>query len=196
MMCNIFFLIIMFSIDNFLVSTSYSIKGIEISLKYILIICLTNTLSLMLSFVLSGILKLFISDIFIKFIGFIILFSLGTYNMFQDNLKIYFSSKKRNVFVDTYLDETNADIDNSKSLGFNESIILASVLSLDSLVGGISMGLFNLNIFISLITMFIINFVLFILGKYVGKYLNKYITFNLSYLCGFILILVAILNFI
>jgi len=196
MMLGILFLIIMFSIDNFLVSTSYSIKGINISLKYIFIICLTNTLSLLLSFIFSDILKLFLSDMIVKFVGFVILFSLGIYNMFQDKIKIYFSNIKKNKFIDVYLDEINADFDNSKSLGLSETMVLAFVLSLDSLVGGISMGILNLNVFSSLIIMFIINFIFFILGKYIGNYLNRYIHFNLSYLCGFVIVLVALLNFI
>lgn len=195
-MFGILFLIVMFSIDNFLVSTSYSIKGIDISLKYILIICLTNTLSLLLSFIFGDILELFLSDMIVKFIGFIILFSLGIYNMFQDKIKDYFSNKKGNRFISVYLDETKADFDNSKNLGLNETFVLAFILSLDSLFGGICIGLLNINTFFVLIIMFIINFILFILGKYIGKYLNRYIAFNLSYLCGFIIILVAFLNFI
>ena len=196
MMLGIFFLIIMFSIDNFLVSTSYSIKGISISLKYIFIICLTTTLSLLLSFTFSDILKLFLSDKVVKFIGFFILFSLGIYNMFQDKIKIYVSNKRKNGFIDVYLDETKADFDDSKSLGLNETLVLSFVLSLDSLVGGISMGILNLNVFCVLTIMFVINFIFFILGKYIGKYLNRYVQFNLSYLFGFIVILVALLNFI
>jgi len=195
-MFSIYFIIIMFSIDNFLVSTSYSIKGINISFQYILVICLTNTLSLLLSFIFSDILELFLSDMIIKFIGFIILFSLGIYNMFQGKIKSYFSNKKRNRFINAYLDETKADFDNSKNLGLSETLVLSLILSLDSLIGGISIGIFNLNYIYFLIVMFIINFIFLILGKYIGKYLNQIINFNLSYLCGFIITLVAILKFI
>ena len=195
-MISIFFLIILFSVDNFLVSTSYSIKRIDISTKYILIISITNTISLLLSIILGDILQLVLSDFIVKFIGFVILFSLGFYNMFQDKIKTYFSFKQKNRFIDVYLDETKADFDNSNSLGFIESVVLAIILSLDSLLGGISISFLDFNIFNVLIIMFITNFVFFLLGKYFGKFLNKCISFNLSYLCGLIIILVALLNFI
>lgn len=196
MMISLLFIIIMFSIDNFLVSTSYSIKNIDINNKNILIICISNTLSIFISLIFGNVLELFLSETIVKFIGFIILFSLGIYNMFQDEIKKYFSVKKRNKIINVYIDETKADFDNSKNLGLNESLVLSLILSLDSLAGGISIGFLDLNIICILTVAFIINYALLILGKYIGKYLNKYITFNLSYLCGFIIILIALFNFI
>ena len=191
-MFNIYFLIIMFSIDNFLVSASYSIKGINISLKYIFIISFINTLSLFISIIFTNILGLFIPDLIVKFISFSMLLSLGIYNMFQDSIKNYFSTKKRNKFLNVYLDETSADFNNSKNLSLIESIVLSLVLSFDSFVGGLSISLLNFNIINILVVTFIINFIFLILGKY----LNKYTNFNLSYFCGFIIILIALLNFI
>ena len=195
-MFKIYFLIIMFSIDNFLVCISYSTKKINISLKHIFLICLINTISLFISLIFIDVFKLFISDLIVKYISFIMLFSLGIYNMFEDSIKKYFSLKKRNKFLNVYLDSTSADFDNSKSLGVFESVILSLVLSLDSLVGGFSISLFNMSITNILVIAFNMNLLSFMLGKYLGKYLNKYINFNLSYFCGFIIILIALLNFI
>lgn len=195
-MFSIYFLIMIFSIDNFLVCISYSIKKINISLKHIFLMCLINTLAMFLSLSFANVLTLFIPNFIFKFITFIMLFSLGIYNMFEDSIKKYFYIKKRNKFLNVYLDETSADFDNSKSLSVFESVILSLVLSLDSLVGGFSISLFNISITNILVIVFSINLLFFILGKYLGKYLNKYIDFNLSYFCGFIIILIALLNFI
>lgn len=195
-MFNIYFLIMIFSIDNFLVCVSYSIKKIDISLKHIFLMCFINTLTLFLFLSFVNVLTLFIPNAIFKFITFIMLFSLGIYNMFEDSIKKYFSLKKRNKFLNVYLDETSADFDNSKNLSVFESVVLSLVLSLDSLVGGFSISLFNMSTTNILVIVFSINLLFFILGKYLGKYLNKYINFNLSYFCGFIIILIALLNFI
>ena len=128
--------------------------------------------------------------------GFLLLFMLGLYNIFQDKIKNLISNNNDNKLVKVYLDETSADFDDSKNLSFSESIVLALILSFDSLIGGISIGLLHSNQYLILVSVFVINIILFWIGKNIGKKLRNLVNFNLSYISGMIIILIAILKFI
>lgn len=195
-MLSILFLVMIFSFDSFLVSIAYSIKKINISFSYIVLISFVSVISLLFSVHVSKTLMLMLPELFLKMIGFLFLFILGLYNILQDKIKNLLSNNKNNKLVRVYLDETNADFDNSKNLGFSESIVLSFILSLDSLIGGISVGLLNINQYFLLIIVFIINIILFLLGNLIGQKLSNLLNVNLSYISGIMIIVIAILKFI
>lgn len=195
-MFSFIFLIIVLSLDSLLVSISYSIKGIHINIKYISLICIICFISLLLSFFINDFLSNFLSTTVIKFIGFISIFSLGIYNIFQNNIKNYISKKKKNKLIEVYLDEIKADFDDSKNLGLYESLILSFVLSLDSLVGGFSINILNINYFWFLLCNFIVNFLFMLIGICLGKRIKNILNYNLSYISGLIIILMAFFKFL
>ena len=195
-MFSFLFLIIIFSFDSFLVSISYSIKDIVIHIKYVCLICLICLISFLLSFLISDFLSVFLSSTVIKFIGFISLFSLGIYNMFQNNIKNYISKRKKNKLMEVYLDETKADFDNSKNLSLYESLILSFILSLDSLIGGLSINILSISYFWFLQSIFIINFLFLLSGIHLGKKIKTVLNFNFSYISGLIIMLIALFKFL
>ena len=125
MFSNIF-LIILLSIDSFMVSAVFSINKIKIKFIYITLISLINVLSILFSSVINSLLSMFINPYALKFICFAILFLLGLYNIFQDNIKVLFS--KSNIkLLRIFSDETLTDIDKSCNLELKESLFLAFV---------------------------------------------------------------------
>lgn len=192
-MFNSFLLILLLSIDSFMVSIAYSIKNIKISFKYIILIALVNVLSIYISMCFGYYISLFLPLNILKYISSFILILLGIYNIFQDKFKTIYKNSKSKILM-VYYDETSADFDNSNTLGFRESLFLSIVLSLDSLLGGVSIGYLNFNFLVLIIFMFILNIILLFLGVKLGNKLNKILNINSGFLTGIIIILIALSN--
>lgn len=192
-MFEIIILMLIFSIDSFLVSISYSIKNIYIKSKFLFLISLINVLSIFLSYYFGSFILLFVPKNLFKFVSFIILLCLGLYNVFQDKIKSVFKTCNNRI-VQIVIDETKADFDNSYTLSLKETLFLAISLSIDSFIGGISI-IFN-NIYVLLIMVFLINIIMLFLGKYLGNKLYKLLNINISLISGLIIIIIAIFRFI
>ena len=193
-MFEIFILLVIFSLDTLFVSISYSIKNIKISLKSTLLISLICLFSLLISLFITNNFKHILNQDIGKIISSIILLILGLYNLFQDKIKKNLKSK--NKIIEIYLDETKADLDDSKNISYKEALLLSTILSLDSLLGGISIGFMKYNLFYIIILSFFLNILLIICGNLIGKKLGNVCNFNISYLSGIILLLISILKII
>lgn len=190
-MLEIFILIILFTIDSFIVSMAYSTKKIKIPNKSLFIIASICSFSLLISLFLSSLIsKITMFDLG-KYISFIALIILGFYNMFQEEIKGILKYRKKGKFLNIFLDETKADFDNSKILSLKESVFLSIILSLDSLLGGLSIGFMNYNILGVILLSFIANLFFIKSGLLIGEKLIKF-NFDTSYVSGIILILLAI----
>lgn len=193
-MLEMLILLIIFSIDTLLVCSTYAIRKIKIPLKSILIISFICSISLFISLNISKCLNHIINKNISNIITFIILIMLGLYNIYGDKIKYKLSKKNKNKLIDIFIDETKADLNNSKNLDYKEAIILSVILSFDSLLGGISIGFIKYNIFFVLSLSFLINIIFIILGNILGSKIDKYINFNTSYISGIILIMLGILK--
>lgn len=193
-MFEIFILLVIFSLDTLFVSISYSIKNIKISLKSTLLISLICLFSLLISLFITNNFKHILNQDIGKIISSIILLILGLYNLFQNKIKKNLKSK--NKIIEIYLDETKADLDNSKNISYKEALLLSTILSLDSLLGGVSIGFMKYNLFYIIILSFILNVLFILCGILIGKNLRNVYNFNTSYISGAILLLIAILKII
>ena len=193
-MFEIFILLVIFSLDTLFVSISYSIKNIKISLKSTLLISLICLFSLLISLFITNNFKHILNQDIGKIISSIILLILGLYNLFQNKIKKNLKSK--NKIIEIYLDETKADLDNSKNISYKEALLLSTILSLDSLLGGVSIGFMKYNLFYIIILSFILNVLFILCGIFIGKNLRNVYNFNTSYISGAILLLIAILKII
>ena len=180
-------LLIIFCIDLLLVCITYSINKIKIPFKSGLIISSVCCISLIISSIFSSILC--------NIICFLILLILGLYNIFSDKIKNVLS-KNHNKLFQIYVDETKADLNNSKNLNRVEALILSIILSLDSFVGGISIDFTKNNLCFVVFLFFFINIIFIILGNIIGNSVSKYINFNTSYICGILLIIIGIFKLI
>ena len=78
------------------------------------------------------------------------------------------------------------------SINFKKMIILSIATSIDALVVGITLSLFNLNIIFVTLTIGIITFILSFIGVIFGNKIRKKVSFNLELIGGIVLILIGI----
>ncbi len=131
---------------------------------------------------------------------------IGIYYLFESFFKNYLKGKKKkngkvklklfNIFfiIEIYIDETKADIDNSKILSSKEALYLATALSLDSLAIGFGSGLLDMNILYILFASLIMDLIAIWSGLFIGKTFVDRAKIDLSWLAGMILILLAVLK--
>ena len=96
--------------------------------------------------------------------------------------------------LQVYADEIKADFDNSKCLNVKESFYLALALSLDSLAVGFGSSLCSINYIEVLILCFVIGMFCVSLGVFLGRKFAQKIHFELSWLSGLLLIILAIIR--
>lgn len=198
-----FLLIGSISLDTLLVSILYSYQKIKIPIKSIITINLICTLSLLVSFVFGGIIKVYIEKSMINLISFSILFTIGIVKLFDSFIKnminkcISINKTKKfklfnlNFIIQIYGDSTKADNDLSKNLSIKEAIALAISLSLDSLSVGIGFSLTNINYFFIIVLVFISGIILFYIGNFIGKCLPNKWDFDISWVSGIMLMILA-----
>lgn len=193
-------------IDSFVASIAYGTSKIRIPPLCIIIINLVCTLTLACSLFIGSILKSFLPGNLPVLFGFLLLMLLGIYRLFEYIFKSYIFKFSKcdspltfklfdfQFILQVYADETKADFDNSKCLNIKESFYLALALSLDSLTVGIGSSLCSINYIQVLILCFVIGILLVSIGVFLGRKFAQKLHFELSWLSGVLLILLAILR--
>lgn len=193
-------------IDSFVASIAYGTSKIHIPPLSAVIINLVCTITLACSLLIGSIFKSFLPSGLPVFLGFLLLMLLGIYRLFESIFKSYISKYSKSdspltfklfdfrFVLQVYADEIKADFDKSKCLNVKESFYLGLALSLDSLAVGIGSSLCNVNYAEVLILCFIIGFLCVSIGVFIGKKFIQKLHFELSWLSGALLILLAILR--
>ncbi len=193
-------------IDSFVASIAYGTSKIRIPPLCIIIINLVCTLTLACSLFIGSIFKNLLPGNLPVLLGFFLLMLLGIYRLFEYIFKAYIFKCSRSdrpltfklfdfqFVLQVYADEIKADFDNSKCLNVKESFYLALALSLDSLTVGIGSSLCSINYVQVIILCFIIGIILVSIGVFLGRRFAQKIHFELSWLSGVLLILLAILR--
>lgn len=194
-------LVLAICIDSFIVSIAYGAQSIRIPLKSICIIAFFGTLFLGLSLYLAKFLQQFFSDQICHYISFTILFVIGIISLFQNQMKRYlkkhkegklmFSLKEISFVIDVYIDETIADTDHSKSLSASEAVYLAIALSIDSLATGIAFGMAVNDPRDVLLISFMMGILILSFGQWLGSRISKAVSYDLSWMTGVILLILA-----
>lgn len=158
------------------------------------------------SLFLGSIVKNFLPDKIPSLLGFTLLIILGFYRIFEYVFKSYISKNLLldqplkfklfdfNFVLKVYTDEVKADFDKSKSLSPKEAFYLALALSLDSIAVGFSSSLCNINYIEVLILCIVIGFLAISAGVFIGKKFADKVHFELSWLSGVLLIILAFLR--
>ncbi len=201
-----FILVIALSTDAFVASFAYGANKIKIPLSSASIINLICTAFVMLSVLLSSIIRPWISEDTASAICFSILFLLGLFKLFDSSLKHWISKRKEHYgklsfklfdlkfILHVYADPAAADSDESRTLSVSESVSLAVALSLDGLSVGFGAGLSDVNYIELGVAAFTANFVSIIFGCFLGNKLSLKTNISLSWLGGVLLIVLAILK--
>jgi len=193
-------------IDSFVASVAYGTSKIHIPKLSTIIINLVCTGTLAFSLFLGSIVKNFLPDKIPSLLGFTLLIILGFYRIFEYVFKSYISKNLLldqplkfklfdfNFVLKVYTDEVKADFDKSKSLSPKEAFYLALALSLDSIAVGFSSSLCNINYIEVLILCIVIGFLAISAGVFIGKKFADKVHFELSWLSGVLLIILAFLR--
>lgn len=194
------------SLDAFVASFAYGSKNITVPFKSVQIINFICSGITGLSFLAGGLLRQYIPCQLTAIVSFIILFLLGVIKLLDSTTKsiirkynylhkeIAFSLFNFKFILNLYANPENADIDNSKTISSMEAASLAAALSLDGITVGLGAALGNISglavFFFSLVT----NMAAILLGGLAGRKMVKKTPFNLSWVSGLILIVLAFMK--
>lgn len=196
------------SLDAFVASIAYGTNKIKIPFTSVMIINLVCSAFLALSLFFSSIVKRILPENVSTIISFVGLMILGIFYLFQSIVKSYLANSsnidkkiKLKLFdlrfiIDIYIDETKADLDNSKYLSSKEALYLALALALDSLAVGFAGGLGEVNYKQVVIFSLLIGMIAVFSGLFIGRKLAEKSKVDLSWLSGAILLVLAILRLI
>lgn len=203
---EIILLVLTLSMDAFVASIAYGTSDIKIPLKSIVIIDIVCAAFLALSMFLGSLLKKVLPSDLTIMISFILLMVLGIYYLFESIIKRYLENKTHSkkqvklklfniwLIIDIYIDETKADLDNSKTLNLKEALYLAIALSLDSIAIGFGSGIGNINYIVVIILSLIWDVVAIWGGLLLGRKFVERTNMDLSWLSGVMLIILALLK--
>lgn len=205
-MTEIVLLALALSLDSFVASIAYGTNKIKIPFLSVTIINIVCSSILAISLFLGAIVKSFMPENVTTIISFTILMILGVFYLFQSIVKSFItkstnSSKEvklrmADLIINIYIDETSADFDNSKHLNSREALYLAVALSLDSLAVGFGSSLGNINYIQVILFSFFTGMIAIGIGLLIGKKLHETSKFNISWLSGVILMILAIMRVI
>lgn len=189
------------SLDSLSASFAYGSGGIKIPVKSILIINVIGVVLFGTSLYLGYLLRPWLSETAVHVISAGILIVLGSIKIFESAIKnfirkrkidsnVQFSLFNLNFILNIYADPLEADADQSRVISSREAFFLAVAISLDNMVVGLGAGLIMSPGPILLIYL-LINFLCLFFGVKLGNKIAKEIKYDLSWLGGVILILIA-----
>lgn len=192
------------SIDSFAVSFSYGSSRIRIPLRSAFVLNGICCAILGISLFFGTLLKPFMPPEAGAVICFAILFLIGLAKLLDNITKtlirhhsnltkrIQFSLFNFGFILDIYANPETADADSSKSISPAESCSLAVALSFDGMAVGLGAALGNIHIPILLLSSFVLNGAAILSGVWLGEHLARKMRFDLSWLSGAILIVLAV----
>lgn len=196
--------VIAISVDTFIASFAYGVNGIKIPIISQLIIIGICSVMLMVSLWVGLLLRPYLPADIAKMVCFIIFLILGI-TKFLDGLikaklekgcfkEVKFSVFKFECLLHICAKPEKADADNSKVLTPAESIYLSIALSFDGLVAGFASAAYHIPIWVMGIVSFAIGFLALKFGLVLGRNLANKLKYNISWVGGVLLILLAFLR--
>lgn len=195
------FLALVVSLDIFLAAATYSTSKIRIPPVSALIISLIGSAVLWAALQFSGLLSRFIPPEICETGALIILTAIGICSVFRSLIRslirrlsssgeVSLKMSSLGLGISIYLDDTAADIDNSKTLSPKEAAALALASSLDSAAVGISCGFSDIKPAAAAIFTLIAGFGAILLGEAAGKKISS-LDRDFSWVGGVLLIFFA-----
>ena len=194
------------SIDAFVASFAYGSNKIKIPFSSVQIINIVCSGVLGISLLIGTIARQYIPEGLTVFISFSVLLVLGLIKLLDGitksiirkysnlNKELNFSLFNFKFILRLYADPEEADVDRSRTISGVEAVSLAIALSLDGLAVGFGAALASVNVIVIILTSLIITPVFILLGCYIGNKIARKVSFNLSWISGVILIVLAVLN--
>lgn len=196
-----FLLAVSVSIDTYLAAAAYSGSGIRIPIFSSAIISFICAAVLGICIALSDFLSGFIDAEICRKIGIVVLILIGCITIAKslvrslarhiaDSGELSLRMRGTPLIIKLYLDDTAADIDNSKILSVAEAALFAFAGSFDSAAVGLSSGFGDIHAFYAFIFTCITGLSAIFLGAVTGKKISS-LHHDFSWAGGLILILLA-----
>ncbi len=191
------------SLDAFVASFAYGSKKIKIPFRSVQTINLICTGITAVALVSGGFIKRFIPGEWTLLISFGALLILGMVKLMDSVTKaiirkhshlhkqLKFSMFNFKFILSLYADPEKADVDGSKTLSPTEAISLAIALSLDGITVGLGAAIGNVNGLAVILSSLFTNTLAVVLGSFIGNKAADTVNFDLSWLSGVILIVLA-----
>jgi putative sporulation protein YtaF len=196
------------STDALIASLAYGSNKIKIPFLSVLVISIVCTSTLGISLLFGSFFKPYIPALILKIISFLILFILGIIKLMDNiiksiidkytyiNKEIKFNLYNLHFILNVYANPKEADSDQSKSLSPKEAFYLAIALSIDSLAAGVGAAFGNVNVIAAMISSLLLSIIAIQSGATIGCRINDKTPFQLSWLSGALLIILAFFRFI
>lgn len=175
-------LVVALSLDAFVASFAYGAQRIRIPYSSAAIISVICTAMLAVSLLAGSLLRPFLPQSLTKGLCFAILFLLGLVKLCDSTIKTLIRKHKR------------ADRDGSRELSPAEAASLAVALSLDGLAVGFGAALMQVNFLMVMLFSLAVGMLAVRLGGKIGNRAAQKLPFDLSWLSGALLIVLAILK--
>lgn len=196
------------SLDAFIASFAYGSNKIKIPFSSAVVIDLVCGGILGASLLLGALLRPFLSPGICNLICFLILFLTGMVKLLDNLTKalirrhgglsrdIQFSLFNLRFVLNVYADPEKADADCSKSISFAEAFSLSIALSLDGMAVGFGAALGDVNGMAVFLASLLTNAAAVLLGARAGNRIAASLPFNVAWLSGAILIIMAVLKLV
>jgi len=196
-----FMLSLAISIDVFMASFAYGSNKVKIPFKSKLILSAVCSAMLAMAFVGGNVLKQFLSIRATMIICFMILIVIGAMKLLESIISIIM--KKRKFLMKDFaiwdfkltckLEHDKVKIDNQiKELTVKEAAYLSVALSVDGMAVGVGAGMQNVNMLLAVTFSLVMQMFCIIAGSYLGRKLSDKLNFDLSWLSGVVLGMLAI----
>lgn len=208
--CSSFFealiLALALSVDAFLACFAYGSQKIKIPASSVCTISLACSSILLLTQFLGSRAAAYFSPALLTRICFVMLVALGLFRIFDSSLKnwirktddqngkVQFTAFNLKFILTIYADPQLADIDQSRVLSVREALFLSFALSLDGVAAGLGTGLVGTSLPLSFGLFFPLTICAIVFGCRLGNHLARRLPFDISWLSGVLLILLAVLN--
>lgn len=197
-------LVVSLTTDAFAASLSYGAEGIKIPFPSAATISGVCSLMLAAAMVFGNMAASAIPDGITKWIGFSLLLLMGFIRLIDRWIKNFIRSRKEialcfggrnfHVIMTIYADAGAADQDQSKELSVAEAATLSLALPLDSLAAGFGAAMAEGSAALCLGLSLILTYAAIRFGCALGTRIAKSLSFDLSYLSGALLVLLAVLR--
>ncbi|MCL2501274.1 MAG: sporulation membrane protein YtaF [Defluviitaleaceae bacterium] len=196
------------SLDAFAAAFAYGCKQIRIPLLSGVVIAVICTGTTGLSFFVGSVLTPYLSGHTASFISFGILFVIGMAKLLDSitktiirkytriNKEIKLSLLNFNFILRVYADPETADHDVSKHISVKEATVLAVSLSLDGFAVGLGAALLGFDGGLVVLFSLMANAFALWSGSFLGNKAAQNLRFNISWLAGVLLIILAFTQFL
>lgn len=188
------------SVDAFVAGFSYGVDRIRIPLASVAVVGGLCSLLLAAALMAGSWFQRILSPEFSRWFSFSILLLLALTKLFDDPIKAFLRRvARKNTQNDTkpsilrlYAVPEEADSDHSRTLSPWEAATLSVALSLDGLAAGIGAGLAQTPVLLAVATTFFFTCLAVVCGTALGKRLSSRVRFDLSWVGGVLLLLLAV----